>query len=379
MYTGTRSWIRVLACASAGVAAALSWSQSLIWLGTLGGDYSAATAVSADGKVVVGVAKNTAGQERAFRWTESDEMQDLGTLPGYTSSEASGISADGKIVVGTAKNVLDQRRAFRWTAAEGMQDLGRLYGYEYSAATAISADGLVVVGVASREGQARAFRWTVGSGMQDIGALPGGKISRALGVSADGRIVVGAAKNRSGRFRAFRWIEAGRMQDLGTLPDPQPRATAPRPRGLLWRIPRRQEMEASEATAVSADGKVVVGNASKLGGIIGRAFRWTEKGKMQDLGLLGNDSTFALAVSADGAIVVGKAVRITDGHQRAFRWTAENGMENLNITYASLLKDGSRLEVARAISPDGRYIVGVGYNAITRRQEAFLLDTGKAR
>jgi hypothetical protein len=29
----------------------------------------------------------------------------------------------------------------------------------------------------------------------------------------------------------------------------------------------------------------------------------------------------------------------------------------------------------RAISPDGRYIVGTGYNAATGRDEAFLLDT----
>jgi hypothetical protein len=54
-------------------------------------------------------------------------------------------------------------------------------------------------------------------------------------------------------------------------------------------------------------------------------------------------------------------------------------MEDLNTTYASLLTDGSVLEVASAISPDGRYIVGWGYNAATRRWEAFLLDTGFPR
>jgi hypothetical protein len=32
-----------------------------------------------------------------------------------------------------------------------------------------------------------------------------------------------------------------------------------------------------------------------------------------------------------------------------------------------------------AISPDGRYIVGWGYNAATGREEAFLLDTGFPR
>ena len=64
------------------------------------------------------------------------------------------------------------------------------------------------------------------------------------------------------------------------------------------------------------------------------------------------------------------------GASRAFRWTAAGGMEDLNITYASLLTRGSYLEWASAISPDGRYIVGWGYNAGTGRREGFLLDTG---
>jgi hypothetical protein len=50
-------------------------------------------------------------------------------------------------------------------------------------------------------------------------------------------------------------------------------------------------------------------------------------------------------------------------------------MEDLNITFAHLLTDGSVLFEANAISPDGRYIVGQGYNAATERDEAFLLDT----
>ncbi|MFN7161956.1 MAG: hypothetical protein ACK4NB_02735, partial [Fimbriimonadales bacterium] len=44
------------------------------------------------------------------------------------------------------------------------------------------------------------------------------------------------------------------------------------------------------------------------------------------------------------------------------------------VTYAALL-NGSWLEVAYAISPDGCYIVGYGYNAARYRYEAFLLDT----
>jgi len=63
------------------------------------------------------------------------------------------------------------------------------------------------------------------------------------------------------------------------------------------------------------------------------------------------------------------------GRFHAFRWTADRGMEDLNLVYGQLLGSGSFLTVATAISPDGRYIVGAGYNAARGHAEAFLLDT----
>jgi probable HAF family extracellular repeat protein len=97
---------------------------------------------------------------------------------------------------------------------------------------------------------------------------------------------------------------------------------------------------------------------------------WTLKG----LGTLGGDWSEAYGVSSDGSVVVGWAEN-AEGQPHAFRWTAAGGMEDLNITYAHLLTNGSKLYRADAISPDGRYIVGQGYNAATGRPESFLLDT----
>jgi len=94
-----------------------------------------------------------------------------------------------------------------------------------------------------------------------------------------------------------------------------------------------------------------------------RAVRWITAGVIEDLG-----PGYALGASADGSVVVGK-------NDYAFRWTPERGMEDLNITFANLLTDGSRLLTASAISDNGRYIVGEGINAATGLIEAFLLDT----
>jgi len=334
-------------CGGEGASAPPSVGASLRWLGTLpGGSESRAYGVSTDGRVVVGVSSG-----RAFRWTASGGMQDLGTLGG-NRSEAYGVSADGAVVVGWAHNAAGQKRAFRWTASGGMQDLGTLGGI-WSEARGVSADGAVVVGGASNAaGDRRAFRWTASGGMQDLGTV-GGTWSEAWSVSADGAVVVGRLYYVEGQYYPFRWTASGGMQNLGTV-------------GGIW----------GEARGVSADGAMVVG-WSFSDGALPLALRW-QNDVAHGLGMLPDpyNRSWAYGVSADGAVVVGYAANAA-GDRRAFRWTPSRGMEDLNTTYASLLTNGSVLIEALAISPDGRYIVGVGRNAATGRNEAFLLDTGR--
>jgi probable HAF family extracellular repeat protein len=128
------------------------------------------------------------------------------------------------------------------------------------------------------------------------------------------------------------------------------------------------------AYSISANGSVVVGTI-EADLDIWHAFRWTATRGIQDLGTLGGPNSIAYGASSDGTIIVGTAQN-ADWNWRAFRWTlSNNALEDLNTTYASLLTGGSYLSSAQAISPDGRYIVGYGWNATTRRNEAFLLDT----
>jgi probable HAF family extracellular repeat protein len=305
--------------------------QSLTWLGTLNGSASAAYDVSDDGKTVVG---------SGFRWTDSTGMQSLDGL-------AYNVSGDGFIVVGEA-SLNGFTRAFRWTDSTGLVDLGTLGGSS-SHSRDVSVDGSVIVGYSQHSNfQFNAFRWINGS-MQNLGTL-GGNRSTAQGISADGKVIVGESLNSSNQTRAFRTDSTNlAMIDLGTLG------------GNL-----------SVAQSANADGNVIVGYSSNNDGQT-HAFRWLSFGGMQDLGTIGGDWSQAYDVSDDGQKVVGLAPN-PGGQLRAFIWM-DSTMKDLNWIYSGLLSNGSTLERANAISSDGRFIVGSGYNAATGLTEAFLLDT----
>jgi probable HAF family extracellular repeat protein len=195
--------------------------------------------------------------------------------------------------------------------------------------------------------------------MQDLGTTIGnstGTDSEAYAVSADGRFVVGYVWNPTlNRVIAFRWNPNNGMTfgDLGNL-------------GGM----------SSKAYGISPDGNIVVGNSTTAEESV-RAFRWNAVTRMANLGLLPDtEVSEAFDASQNGTYVVGTSRSAgTNPRRLAFLWSQTTGMQDLNVLYAPLLRDGSVLNIAHAISPDGRYIVGQGYNAATGHTEAFLLDT----
>jgi probable HAF family extracellular repeat protein len=199
---------------------AVRWSRNenfLLALGFLSGGSnpnSWASAVSADGAVVVG-ASTSGSSEEGFRWTSATGMVGLGFLPGGTSSAASLVSGDGQVIVGSVGFAWDPSRhaAFRWTEAGGMIDLGVLPGAVITLAQAMSPDGLFVVGQSGTE----AFRWSETGGITGLGHLPGDQGSSAIAVSDDGAVILGRSLFADGHTEYFVWTLADGLRSLSDL------------------------------------------------------------------------------------------------------------------------------------------------------------------
>jgi probable HAF family extracellular repeat protein len=183
---------------------------------------SFASAINTGGRVV-GSCGPTSMNETAFLWTEAEGLENLGALPGGSSSSANALN-DATQVVGTsatggvpAGNYL---HAFLWTKSGGLEDLGTLPGGTFSLGNGIN-DAAQVVGYAGVDAEFdyHAFVWTKSGGMVDLGTLPGGTHSNAIAINAAGQIVGSSDSIKSSpNVRAVFWTEAGKIRDLGKLP-----------------------------------------------------------------------------------------------------------------------------------------------------------------
>jgi probable HAF family extracellular repeat protein len=274
------------------------------------------------------------------------------------SGSGTNLSRDGSCAVGYQDAGFSTPfHALRWTQATGPIDLGTLGGLQ-SFATDTNQDCSVVVGfsdLTAGGATQHAFRWTQSNGMQDLNILAGASgSSRALGVSGTGTVIVGDAEFPAGAFTrkgAFRWTD-GSFTDL--IPGLNP----------------------SLATAVSADGTVVVGQTGTTSA--SSAFRWTAppppaQPVMQPIGpLSGHTTATAIGVSDNGKIVVGISNPAFLQYQgpvlgwnqgTAFRWaeTGPNaGTKDLKdlLVSSGINMSGISLVSVTGISPDGQWIQG---------------------
>jgi probable HAF family extracellular repeat protein len=298
---------------------------------------SEANAVSPEGAAVAGTAASGFALFDAYVWLGGG-LQSLPRPFGRSASLALGISGGGELIVGSASST-NFSEPVLWTREGGVIPLGFLdEGHRFGTARGITPDGRVVVGATGSAAGFEAFRWTEDGGMRGLG-IPAGGSSQATAVSTSGAVVVGFHVE-SGRQEAFRWTEETGRQSLGVLPG-----------GSF-----------SRATAVSSDGAVVVGVSDN--GAVEEAFVWTAGEGMMGLGALAAGGfSEAFGVSASGEVVVGRSE--SDRGLRAFIWTPRDGMRDLRdvlVAEQRLDLTGWALSEARAITPNGSVIVGVGQN-----------------
>jgi len=297
-----------------------------------------ASAISSDGSTILGYGSVSSSTIQAYRWTAAGRYQLLDS-PGNSDFFGSGaVSSDGSVIVGENPQP-SQFAAFRWTVAHGLMTLPQ------NIAAAVSADGSMVAG---------GDNWWKTSGQTGIfGPFPGEQDqTEAYGLSPDGQVAVGAAIKGSDPFgptvHAFQWTLSTGLQDLGLTTGTQ-----------------------SSANAISADGLMIVGQATDSSGFW-RGFRRTAATGMQDIGTLGGPMSNATAVNQDGTVIVGNSLTTSSsGSSHAFRWTARTGMQDLRTALQSAgvhkADNWVVLYTADGVSADGTVIVGFGLNPPTRQ------------
>ena len=179
-------------------------------LGGLGGDVSIPRGVSANGAVIVGSAALPDRNHRAVSWTDgATTPTNLGAMPGKRGSFATAVSANGLVIIGVASNEIPvsyriepELREIRidnqglvWVnGATKPTVLGILPGGRNSFAAAVSADGSVIVGTSNSLRNNHAVMWINGSPTPiPLGPIGDRSSSTAYAVSADGSVIAGRA------------------------------------------------------------------------------------------------------------------------------------------------------------------------------------------
>lgn len=337
---------------------------------------SSISALSGDGSAGCGFVHD-GSRYVAVRWTLLDGIEALTTSPG--DSFATAISADGGVVVGLP--------SFRWTAGMGEETLPPSPGNSTFSPFALSADGNVVAGFGLTDEGMRALRWEQGDDeVQVLGILGEDFTSDARGISGDGAWITGYSSGVNGA-RAILWSEEIGLVGLG-VPEGWTGSAgfavsadggvvggmlsgADSTRGFYWTAEDGFEAIALEGMSTSSEVYCVSGDGSALGGIsttaegVQRAIVWTRAGSTVDLSAymasLGVDLdgwtlVSCHAISADGSAVAGEAIK--DGVPFAVGFVI-TGIESLCLPM--IVEEPAGVTVCRG--GEAALSVGVAYEA----------------
>lgn len=302
------------------------------------GNYITMTDVSNTG-VAVGNVMN----EYHVMWNEGSGTVNIGQITGDEPiSGTTNISSDAKFISGTMTNPASGKNEMaRYnTNTSTWSYLGNLNpDSDGTSAWGMTSDGSTVVGLGMVSGwEGHAVKWSQATGLVDLGSTVPSASSRANSISADGTVVVGWQDDDFGGRFAVYW-----KNNLQTI------------------IKNNDQNVAGEAEAVTPDGSTIVGISEDEEG----AFVWnvadgyTSIKHPDPMYIAG-----ASGVSDDGKTVIGyfRPWGSPAAAGEGFIWTKETGSINLNQYVASLGFDdlGITFALPLGISPDGKYIVGLG-------------------
>jgi uncharacterized membrane protein len=281
------------------------------------------------------------GTALAGKW---EVLQPL--YPGY-QSEAVALSADGSVIVGSTGTPTGQQ-AFQWTLATGMVGLPKPLSVPWTWANDVSADGSTIVGWGGSNFGSRAgwegLIWQNSGAPSEVAVANKGVWLK--GVSGDGTKAVGTMQGTA----AMDLSEAFRLPVGGS---PLPLS------GPLYPGTNVQ----SDADAISKNGQVIVGDTQELTTYAHSGFRWTDATGMTAVG-----DFSANAASRDGSVVVGAISTPADGLQ-AYRWTQSGGVQPLGLYKPD---SGTYTSQALGVSGDGSTVVGFVENMNTDLRQAFI-------
>lgn len=305
-----------------------------------------------------GVAVGNVYGSAFFMWSEANSGTIIGEGGETGVSGNANISADGSVISMSVPNPsnADQEEAVLYNVAtQELSFLGHLGASSSggtSSAWGMSSDGKNIVGLAwTTSARAEGVYWKDGEPLVGLGTTVPTRSSRADAVSADGSVIVG-------------WQDAinGVRQ------------------GAMWRNGVQELLKDNDgnilgaATAVSADGKTVVG----IKNTTGEGYIWNETDGtvfvssdnpdyITSMSVLSDDGKTALGLSFDPT----QSILLAEG----FIWTKEGGKVNLNDYVASLGFDdlGIVFAVPTGISPDGKYLGGIGANFAEGDAKGFLI------